>query len=736
MAQSCVIVGRSRHKKMVEEMQAAVDAGARLVELRLDFLQHDPKISEILRHRRVPLVATVRRKADGGRWAGSEEARLKLLRLLIAAGFDYVDLEDDVAGSIPRFGATKRIVSMHDFEGMPADLEARHARMAALDADVVKMAVTAHHPCVNFRLLQLVKNATVPTVAFGMGDLGFPSRILGAKYGSPFTYAAFNEERVVAPGLPTFEKLREVYRYDSIGPATKVFGVVGDPIGHSLSPLVHNAAMEKIGYDGVYVPWRIPQGSLDAFLTTAAAQFPFDGLSVTIPHKQAILPHGAAGDELTTTCGAANTMVRAAPGEAMKVYNTDAAAAVAALRTALTEADGATRLVAGLKVLLIGSGGVARTIAHALNAAGAIVTVSGRNELKVADLAQEVGCLALDWSQRRSQHFDVVVNATPVGMEPHVEATPIEPEALQAGMIVFDTIYTPENTRLVQAAKARGCRVATGVEMFIRQAEAQFLLFTGQPAPVGLMEAIVREESSPAKAMLREARLRAEKGGRLSELDEADDDRSTATPPTATPPTASSDGLVRRRRAVKPSSGNRLFLIGYRGCGKSSVAPLVARLLRATDGDWTALDADVVLERRVGKPIAHLFRDEGEPHFRDLEEAVLEELSHQTKLVAATGGGVVDRPANRERLARGFVVWLQADAETIHRRLSGDAALAARPSLTGRGTLEEIVTVLGRRRPLYQAAADLALDTVGRSPEELAAAVVAGYHAAGVSEKA
>src|SRR4051812_35849064 len=291
------------------EVQEAAKQGARLIELRLDFLKKAPDFKRLLENKPCPMIATVRRPPDGGKWDGSEDARRMLLRQAVVGGFDWVDLETDVAEAIPRFGKVRRIVSYHNFREMPADLEKIHERMCGQDADVVKIVVRAQHPNDNLRVLGLVKNTRKPTVAFCMGDLGFPSRILQAKYGAPFTYAAFNKERNIAPGMPSFTEVTKVYHYHEIGPDTAVYGVIGDPVGHSLSPLIHNKAFRKLGVAAVSLPFRVPRDTLGDFLK-AFERVPVKGYSVTIPQKEAAAVIARDKDETVERTNAANTLVR------------------------------------------------------------------------------------------------------------------------------------------------------------------------------------------------------------------------------------------------------------------------------------------------------------------------------------------------------------------------------------------------------------------------------------------
>jgi 3-dehydroquinate dehydratase/shikimate dehydrogenase len=486
-------------------MESAYAQGARFLEIRLDYLAGDPRLQEIVKRHQGPLVATARRTQDGGQWRQSEEKRLQVLRRAIVEGFDYVDLEEDVADKIPRYGKTKRVISFHSFSGMPNDLWELYARLKDLDADVVKIAAMAHHVTDNFRMLELVRQADVPTIAVCMGPLGLPSRVLGAKFGSPFTFAAFNPLRTVAPGMLTFVDMRELYRYELINAATEVYGVIGDPIAQSLSPLAHNAAFAALGLNKVYVPFQVRVGELPLFIT-AMNDFGIQGLSVTIPHKQDILRYGEPADELVRQCKAANTLVRQ-DGQ-LRLYNTDGPAAIQAVLSALPpDPDTGLQSLADRAVLVLGAGGVARTIAQALVNHGAIVTIANRTEQRGTVLARAVGCNAIAWSQRHAKHFDIVINCTSVGMKPDSHISPFHQSALDEGMVVFDTVYNPEHTALVRNAIERECRVVTGVAMFVGQAQAQFKLFTGMDPPDGLMAQLVREELSPARNMLRQVRL-------------------------------------------------------------------------------------------------------------------------------------------------------------------------------------------------------------------------------------
>lgn len=477
------------------EVQEAAKRGARLIEMRLDFLAKAPDFKRLLANKPCPLVATVRRPEDGGRWSGTEEARLMLLRHAIVAGFDWVDIETDVADEIRRFGKVQRIVSYHNIHEVPANLKDIHQRMCEQDPDVVKIAVRAQRPADNLRVLELLQDAPKPTVAFCMGDLGVPSRILGAIYGAPFAYAAFNKERGIAPGLPSFEEMHKVYHYDQINQQTQVYGVIGDPIGHSLSPLIQNAAFRELGINAVYLPFRVPRGELAGFVKDFD-RFQIRGYSVTIPHKEAAAALAKQRDAAVQQTGAANTLIPVEKEWA--AYNTDYQAALDSLLASLSpdEKPNLDRLKSRV-VLVLGAGGVARAIAHALQRAGAAVTITNRTNERANKLAAEVGCRTIDWGARHTVVCDLLVNATSAGMHPNLDECPVHPSFLKPGLLVMDTIYTPETTLLIKEARKRQCHTLTGVDMFVRQAAIQFQLFTGRESPLELMRSVIKKALSP-----------------------------------------------------------------------------------------------------------------------------------------------------------------------------------------------------------------------------------------------
>ena len=480
---------------MIAEHKHLAEQGATLVELRLDYITSQVNLKRLLAERPCPVIVTCRRAQDGGNWAKTEEERLMVLRQAIAMGVEYVDLEEDIATAIPRFGNTKRIISYHNFQETPEGLPALHARLAALNADVVKVATMAHNPHDNIKLLRLIRDSRVPTVAICMGDIGTPSRILAARFGAPFTYATFHKERTLAPGQLTYDQMKEIYRYEQIGLETEIYGVIADPIGHSLSPLIHNLAFKMLEMNKVYVPFRVPREDLSQFLSDCK-EIGIKGLSVTIPHKEEVLQRLDKYDEATQEIGACNTVIWK-EGAALG-YNTDYRAAMKSI-DAVYGGDESSSGAEKRTTLILGAGGVARAIAHGLRRRNADVVIASRNPERSEELADRLRCRHISWGSRHNVLAELVVNCTPVGMHPQVDESPLDAGYFKHHMVVFDTVYNPESTLMLKQARAAECRVITGLDMFISQAALQFRLFTGQDPPVDAMRQVVRRAISAVK---------------------------------------------------------------------------------------------------------------------------------------------------------------------------------------------------------------------------------------------
>jgi 3-dehydroquinate dehydratase/shikimate dehydrogenase len=368
--------------------------------------------------------------------------------------------------------------------------------MRTLDADIVKIATMAHHPHDNVRVLELIRNSPCLTVGLCMGDIGVPSRILGGKFGAPFTYATFQQERILAPGQLSYQEMIEVYHYNRIYPDTEVFGVIGDPIGHSMSPVVHNAALRESAMNRVYVPFRVLRDHLSSFIDDAPA-LGIKGLSVTIPHKEQVIKKLTFIDNDARDIKAINTVVFD-QGQ-IRGYNTDYRAAIESLEQAMGGLGKEPSPVAHKTALVLGAGGAAKALAHALDQRSADVIITSRRAEQAESLAKLIGCKTIDWNARHGVAIDILVNCTPVGMHPNVDETPFDKHGLKPSIVVFDTVYNPENTLLIKEARNRNCIVVTGVDMFIRQAGLQFKLFTGREPPLPVMREALKRALSAAK---------------------------------------------------------------------------------------------------------------------------------------------------------------------------------------------------------------------------------------------
>ncbi len=493
----CVSLGRARHKRMIAEHQHLVDEGAELVELRVDYIGRAVSLKRLIDDRPGPVVITARRRDDGGRWMKSEEERLMLLRSAIAAGVEYADIEADVASQIPRYGTTKRIISYHDFSGTPDHLEELHGAMAEEDADIVKIATMANSFHDNVRMLNLVRNAKIPTIGICMGEIGMVTRILAGRVGSPFTYATFSLDKTIAPGQLNWKEMNDLYRYEEIDTDTELFGVIADPVAHSYGPLVHNRAFFDQELNARYLPFRVPNDDLHQFMDHCRS-IGVQGISVTIPHKERALDYCTQAESSATGIGAINTMVF--HEEDAIGYNTDYRAAMDCIEEAFEVNKDSERPMQGRSALILGAGGAARAIAWGLRQRGCEVMISGRTEERANLLCAEFGCRMVPWDQRHEPKVHLLVNATPVGMHPDVERTPYNASALHELLVVFDTVYNPESTLLIKHARQRPCRqIITGVDMFVRQAAYQFKLFTGKSAPASVMRQTIKDATNPVR---------------------------------------------------------------------------------------------------------------------------------------------------------------------------------------------------------------------------------------------
>ena len=483
----------------VEAMRAAMEAGRSLgadtVECRLDFLAHIPSpedLERLLADPPLDVIVTYRPTREGGRFDGDESQRLEVLRNAARFGAAFIDVEMDV----PRadWADAEIILSHHDFDGVPKDLDAIAAEQDASDAAVNKVTFAAGGPEDALRALDVLRACGKPTIALAMGDAGVLSRVLARKFGAFGTFAAAGPGASSAPGQPTIAEMRNLYRWEAIGEETKVYGVIGHPVGHSMSPAIHNAAFAAAGIDAVYLPLPVAPGAenLDRFLDAVLARPWADvsGLSVTIPHKENALAfvEPERCDGLAVKIGAINT-VTISPDGTLRGDNTDYAAAIDALCNAM---DIAREGLGGRSVAVLGAGGASRAIVAALAHYNADVTIYNRTVSRGERLAEEFAFRSAGLDALDELDAEIVINCTPIGMHPNVDAAPLKriPPAVK---VVFDTIYNPIETRLLAEARAAGCLCVPGLDMFLNQAVAQFEIWTNRRAPRKVMREVVVE---------------------------------------------------------------------------------------------------------------------------------------------------------------------------------------------------------------------------------------------------
>jgi 3-dehydroquinate dehydratase/shikimate dehydrogenase len=461
------------------QIESARRAGADLVELRLDLLER-PDPAPFLEKKALPLIATCRPAWEGGRWLGNEDDRIAILRDAGRAGADWIDLEFKAYKDFDR-GNAKLIVSWHDFEKAPPDPGAIARKLAALEPDLVKVAVTAGKTGDVLEAVRAQRRLERPGAVIPMGDWGEAARILYARLGGFITYAAVERGRETAPGQLAVADLAHDYRVKAIDDATEIFAVFGDPVGHSQSPRLFNRAFQALGMNARYVKVRLDDAAL---LRETMATLGIRGGSVTIPHKVAALGVVDEPDERAKAIGAVNTVVDR--DGRLHGYNTDAPGSIEAIQAASMRKW--KHGVYGMRALVIGAGGVARAVAWGLKAEGARVTIANRTFEKARALGQELGCDYLPMHRLLEARAQVVANATSAGMGG--TPSPFPRELWKADMVAFDVVYTPRKTPFIEDARAAGATVADGVEMFLKQAVHQMNYYVGKGIPTEVIKEI------------------------------------------------------------------------------------------------------------------------------------------------------------------------------------------------------------------------------------------------------
>jgi len=498
----CAVVAAPDASSMRRQLTRALRE-TRTIELRLDWLSSDAEIERFLkflatRRLKATLLATCRRREAGGRYHGTIAKQLVHLADAVRAGCEWYDLEIETLRKCPfELVATvlsegRQLASAHFFRHVPRSLPRVYGELSRAKPDAIKIAAQCDSLAEATKLLEFARRRR-NVVAIPMGDVSLPARFLALRARGSLMYAPV--EDATAPGQISLEEMKRVYRAGCLSGHTRVYGVIGDPVSHSLSPVMQNAGFAARRINAVYLPFLVRD--LRDFLRSIEP-LGLSGFSVTIPHKERILDRLDDCDPLAARIGAVNTVVVRGGGK-LYGYNTDYVGVLRSLETRIP--------LRGSRVLILGAGGAARAVAFALAQAGAAVCVTARRMHRARALAKAAGGEPVERRRLRGEFFDAIVNATPVGMHPHGDASPVAANELNC-RLVFDTIYRPRKTRLLRLAERRGIETVSGVEMFVAQGTAQFEIWTGERAPAAAMRGAVED------ALAREGKASSRNGKR------------------------------------------------------------------------------------------------------------------------------------------------------------------------------------------------------------------------------
>jgi len=481
----CVSLGFPDPEPLLRCALLEIGKGNRFFEIRLDHFRNPETGLDCISQLRqaapgVQILATCRSHECGGNFRGPAERQFRLLADAVRHGVHWVDLEVELAERASTQAAqlharTQLIISYHNFESTPS-LDRILRRLQRHPATAYKIATTARKPSDNWRLLDFTRrNFRCRLITLAMGEMGLCTRVLSIMYGGLYSYAAPSCGQPTAAGQLTSDELRHLYRVEKLSRSTKVYGVIGDPIGHSISPDIHNHAFEACRLDAVYLPFWVPRGQLGDFFHLATG-IGLAGCSVTIPHKQSVMRYLDKIEPLAVRIGAVNTVWK--KQGRWRGTNTDVDGVLIPLERRTP--------VSGARVLIAGSGGAARAAAFALSSQRAQVFITARNLQKAREIARACGGQVISREQAEQQEFDILIHATPLGMHPHPEGCFFDGRI--PARIVFDMVYRPVETTLLRRAREQGKMTISGLEMLIEQAVRQFEIWTGREAPRAVME--------------------------------------------------------------------------------------------------------------------------------------------------------------------------------------------------------------------------------------------------------
>ncbi len=457
---------------------------ADMFEFRLDMMTR-PNIAWLLSSTDKPTIATCRPLREGGMFNGAEREQIGILDLASVYGATYVDIELSASPRIiedfvRRKKETAVIVSHHLIDGTLFDVNRLYKALHTTGADVIKLAYEATDAYENHLAFDFLAKAAADkrkAVAIALGDVGEPSRVLYKKFGGWGTYASTEDGKSAAPGQIPGRQLKELYRADKLNAKTKVFGVVGNPLKQSKGVFIHNPLFQAAKKNAVYCKFQTKD--IEKFMRRIVPHI--EGFSVTIPHKQNVMKYLDRVDSAAKAIGAVNTVIR---GDRKLVgTNSDAPGALDAIE--------AVTNVKGKRMLILGAGGAGRAIAYEAKQRGAQVIIANRSSAKARQLADEFGLEFVNWNALKKVQFDILANATSVGMLPQVDESPVSKSILKK-KVVFDAVYNPPMTRLLRDAKSVGAKIIHGTEMYLNQAALQSALYIGRKPDVQFMRKLLR----------------------------------------------------------------------------------------------------------------------------------------------------------------------------------------------------------------------------------------------------
>ena len=494
----CAVVCEQHAADLPAAIARAV-AVADIVELRLDCLldaspaQLKELCLKLLNRDAKPLILTLRSANEGGHQEIGRDQRLDFWRSMIAVLMSakevFVDIENDLISDLMTEADfcnavdwQRVICSYHKFHETPDDLNSIYDQLAARPARIIKIATRADDTtgCIPmFQLLSRARREQREMIPIAMGAAGLATRVLGPSRGAFLTYGSTAAGQATAPGQISLRELEDVYRVRQINPQTQTFGLIGNPVSHSISPQIHNAAFSFTGTDAVYLPFQVRDAGefIRRLIKVQSREIDLNlrGLSVTAPHKGSVIKYLDWIEPSARDIGAVNTIV--VKDDSLRGYNTDADAFLAPLQ----RASGGLK---GLSCAVIGAGGAARTAIWRLQRAGAAVTMFARDAEAAKLLADEFGVDCKPLERATFTPYEVVVNATPVGTSGERQNQAVaSAKQLQGVRLVYDLVYNPVGTHLLKEAASAGCQGIGGLEMLLAQAAAQFKLWTGKEAP-------------------------------------------------------------------------------------------------------------------------------------------------------------------------------------------------------------------------------------------------------------